>query len=60
MYDYLIIGAGIIGLAIAKSLNEKYPDKKIIIIEKESDVGFIVVVEIVEYYMRDFIIQLIL
>ena len=40
MYDYLIIGAGIIGLAIAKSLNEKYPNKKIVIIEKEKDVGF--------------------
>ena len=40
MYDYIIIGAGIIGLAIAKSLNEKYPNKKILIIEKEKDVGY--------------------
>ena len=40
MYDYIIIGAGIIGLAIAKTLNEKYPDKKIVILEKESDVGY--------------------
>ena len=40
MYDYLIIGAGIIGLAIAKSLNEKYPNKKIVILEKEKDVGY--------------------
>jgi len=40
MYDYLIIGAGVIGLAIAKELNEKYPDKKIIILEKEKDVAF--------------------
>ena len=40
MYDYLIIGAGIIRLAIAKSLNEKYPNKKIVILEKEKDVGY--------------------
>ncbi|EDZ62379.1 aminobutyraldehyde dehydrogenase (FAD dependent) [Sulfurimonas gotlandica GD1] len=38
-YDYLIIGAGIIGLAIAKTLVEKYPKKKIFIIEKENQVA---------------------
>ncbi|MDR2824140.1 MAG: FAD-dependent oxidoreductase, partial [Prevotellaceae bacterium] len=38
--DYLIIGAGIIGLAIARELSERQPDKKIIIVEKESDVAF--------------------
>lgn len=38
--DYLIIGAGIIGLAIAKQLKEKYPDKTINILEKESDVAY--------------------
>ncbi|MDR1652305.1 MAG: L-2-hydroxyglutarate oxidase [Prevotellaceae bacterium] len=37
--DYLIIGAGIIGLTIARELRERQPDKKIIIIEKESDVA---------------------
>lgn len=37
--DYLIIGAGIIGLAIAKNLREKYPNKSIII-EKEKDVAY--------------------
>ena len=40
MYDYLIIGAGIIGLTIARELNKKFPTKKIIIIEKEPDVGY--------------------
>ena len=38
--DYLIIGAGIIGLAIAKTLKERYPEKTISILEKEKDVAF--------------------
>ena len=37
--DYLIIGAGIIGLSIAKTLQERFPTKTITIIEKESAVG---------------------
>lgn len=37
--DYLIIGAGIIGLAIAKALHEKEPGSDILIIEKEDEVG---------------------
>ena len=40
MYDYLIIGAGVIGLAVARELKFKNPDAKILIVEKESDVGF--------------------
>ena len=40
MYDYLIIGAGVIGLALARELKAKRADAKILIIEKESDVGF--------------------
>ncbi|PPK60959.1 L-2-hydroxyglutarate oxidase LhgO [Malaciobacter marinus] len=39
MYDYLIIGAGIIGLNIAKNLKERFPFSKILVIEKESEVG---------------------
>ena len=38
--DYLIIGAGIIGLTIAKTLKKKYPDKHIIVLEKEVDVAY--------------------
>jgi len=38
--DFLIIGAGIIGLSIAKELRKKYTDASIRIIEKESDVSF--------------------
>jgi len=37
--DYLIIGAGIIGLAIARELNSRYPNKVISILEKEEEVA---------------------
>jgi len=39
MYDYLIIGGGIIGLNIAKNLQERDPNSKIALIEKEYNVG---------------------
>lgn len=37
--DYLIIGAGIIGLTTAYALKRKYPHKSILIIDKEADVA---------------------
>lgn len=37
--DYMILGAGIIGMAIAKELRTRYPDKHIMIIEKEKEVA---------------------
>jgi len=39
MYDYLIIGAGIIGLNIAKNLKERFPDAQILVMEKEKEVA---------------------
>lgn len=39
-FDFLIIGAGIIGLNIARTLKLHFPDKKILIIEKEKDVAY--------------------
>ena len=39
-YDYLIVGAGMVGLSIAHQLKINSPKKKICIIEKESEVGF--------------------
>lgn len=39
MYDYLVIGGGIIGLNIAKNLKERIPTCKIVLIEKESEVA---------------------
>lgn len=39
MIDYLIIGGGIIGLNIAKTLKEREPQAKITVIEKEPQLG---------------------
>ena len=38
--DFLIIGAGIIGVTIALEIKKRCPNKKIIIIEKECQAGF--------------------
>ena len=38
-YDIAIIGSGVVGLSLAYQLKNKYSDAKIIIIEKESEVG---------------------
>lgn len=38
--DFLIIGAGVIGLCLAQALRTKYPAKKIVILEKEAGLGF--------------------
>lgn len=39
-FDYLIIGGGIIGLAIARNLINRFPSSHIVILEKEKDVGY--------------------
>ena len=39
MYDYLIIGGGIVGLSIAKAIIENKPTSKIVLIEKESSIA---------------------
>lgn len=38
-YDYIIIGAGIIGLTIARELKKREPGVSVCILEKESDVA---------------------
>lgn len=37
--DFTIIGAGILGLSVARELLNQYPDAKIEILEKEQDIG---------------------
>jgi (S)-2-hydroxyglutarate dehydrogenase len=37
--DFVIIGAGIVGLSVARALAAQYPQKKIIILEKERKLG---------------------
>ncbi len=37
--DYLIVGAGIIGMAIARALKARWPDTTIAILEKEDRIG---------------------
>ena len=37
--DFIIVGAGIVGLATAYKLQLKFPDKSILILEKESEIG---------------------
>ncbi|WP_133129591.1 L-2-hydroxyglutarate oxidase [Legionella yabuuchiae] len=37
--DYIIIGAGIIGLSLARELRERQPQANIVILEKETEIG---------------------
>lgn len=39
MYDFAIIGAGIVGLSVAMQLSKAYPDQKVIVLEKEEDIA---------------------
>src|SRR3990167_1382203 len=38
-YDFIIIGTGIVGLATGLELNKRYPDKKILILDKASSLA---------------------
>lgn len=39
-YDVCVIGAGIVGLATATSISVRYPGASIVVVDKESTVGF--------------------
>lgn len=38
-YDIIIVGGGIVGLASAYKINTRYPNKKILVLEKENEVA---------------------
>ncbi|MEO6303864.1 MAG: FAD-dependent oxidoreductase, partial [Bacteroidia bacterium] len=38
-FDIIIVGGGIVGLAAAYKINLKYPNKKILVLEKEKIVA---------------------
>jgi L-2-hydroxyglutarate oxidase len=40
MYDYAIIGGGIVGLSTAWQLRQRQPDKRIVVLEKERSLAF--------------------
>ncbi|MFP3490598.1 FAD-dependent oxidoreductase, partial [Staphylococcus sp. SIMBA_130] len=37
MYDYLVIGGGIVGLSTALSIRQRYPNATLAIVEKEKE-----------------------
>ncbi|MGC9210362.1 MAG: NAD(P)/FAD-dependent oxidoreductase [Acidilobus sp.] len=39
MFDYVVVGAGIVGLATAYHIKEMKPDSKVLVIDKEDSVG---------------------
>src|SRR5882672_8847330 len=39
IYDVIIVGGGIVGLATAHKLNSQFPEKKILVLEKEKEVA---------------------
>lgn len=38
--DFLVIGAGVVGISVARELKRRYPDQSVLVIEKEPDVGY--------------------
>ncbi|NIT60386.1 MAG: FAD-dependent oxidoreductase, partial [Aliifodinibius sp.] len=38
-YDFIIIGAGIVGLSTAYKISQSYPDLDILVLEKEDEVA---------------------
>lgn len=39
MYDYVIVGGGIVGLSTGMALYKKFPDAKLVLLEKESELA---------------------
>ena len=39
VYDVVVVGGGIIGIACAREMSMRYPEKKIAVVEKENELG---------------------
>ena len=39
IYDFIILGGGIVGVSTAWQLQQRFPDRKILLIEKESQLA---------------------
>ncbi len=39
MFDYIILGAGIVGLSTAMQLKKRFPERKILVLEKENTIA---------------------
>ncbi len=39
-FDFIIVGGGIVGVSTAWQLKNRYPDQKILILEKESQLAY--------------------
>ena len=39
IYDFVIVGGGIIGMSVAMQLMDAYPDMKVALLEKEATAG---------------------
>jgi len=37
--DFLVVGGGIVGLSIARELKSRFPDTRVVLLEKEPDCG---------------------
>ncbi len=40
IYDYAVVGGGIVGLSVAMTLGQRFPDAKILLLEKEAEWAF--------------------
>ena len=38
-YDFVVVGAGIVGLTVAMELRKRHPDLSIVVLDKERDIG---------------------
>ena len=54
-FECVVIGAGILGLSVARSISKR--NKKVLVLEKIEDLVRKQAHEIVELFMREFIIQ---